>query len=408
MEWKHFDNIIIFLIACNSILLAIMDYRWKDTDSSTLEGTPKPLTNAIVDESEIFFTLCFTFEATVKILSMGLIMSKGCYLRDGWNCLDFAVVVTGLLQFIPGLANTSALRTFRLFRPLRSLSAIPSMKLLVNTLLNSVRQLSNILVLDNFFILTFAIFGLQMWQGTMHQRCRETERPVNGTWPIVQDDLRICGSFHSCSVACGSLYETTFIENGTEVTYEISEDIDKSEELKLLEFNYGITNFDEIGGAYLTIFQVTTLEGWADIMNMIQDGYNIYTGAAFFVVCVVTCSYFLLNLTVAVMLDKFKQLNQENTDRALHKYEKNQKRVQELKEMNSIMELRSQVSWSTTLNSFFQNAIYTDPGDPPQVDEAGHKIGRYKFKVCVLCWKMAQIPLFNSFILLLIVLNSGI
>ena len=57
--------------------------------------------------------------------------------------------------------------------------------------------------------------------------------------------------------------------------------------------------------------------------------------------CVVTCSYFLLNLTIAVMLDKFKQLNQENTDRALVKYEKNQKRVQELKKINSIMELRS-------------------------------------------------------------------
>jgi len=62
-------------------------------------------------------------------------------------------------------------------------------------------------------------------------------------------------------------------------------------------------------------------------MRMIQDGYNIYTGASFFVICVTTCSYFLLNLTVAVMLDKFKQLNQENTDHALQKYEKNQKRV---------------------------------------------------------------------------------
>ena len=59
-------------------------------------------------------------------------------------------------------------------------------------------------------------------------------------------------------------------------------------------------------------------------MNMIQDGYNMYTSAIFFIICVLICSYFLLNLTVAVMLDKFKQLNQKNTDRALMKYEKNQ------------------------------------------------------------------------------------
>ena len=70
------------------------------------------------------------------------------------------------------MGNVSAIRTFRLFRPLRSLSAVPSMKMLVNTLLLSVSQLSNILILDTFFIMTFAIFGLQMWEGVIHYRCR--------------------------------------------------------------------------------------------------------------------------------------------------------------------------------------------------------------------------------------------
>ena len=59
----------------------------------------------------------------------------------------------------------------------------------------------------------------------------------------------------------------------------------------------------------------------------------------------VLCSYFLLNLTVAVMLDKFKLLNQENTDRALLKYEKNQRRVQELKQINNITELKKKISF---------------------------------------------------------------
>ena len=62
------------------------------------------------------------------------------------------------------------------------------MKILVNTLLNSVSQLSNILVLDTFFILTFAIFGLQMWEGVTHYRCRQTKYPENGDWKVVEDD----------------------------------------------------------------------------------------------------------------------------------------------------------------------------------------------------------------------------
>lgn len=132
MENKWFDRSVIFLIALNSLLLGLMDYTWKDDGKQT--GIP--VINLIAERSEILFTLFFTFECCVKILSMGLIVANESYLRDGWNWLDFLVVVTALLQSFVG--NVSAIRTFRLFRPLRTLSAIPSMKILVNTLLNSV------------------------------------------------------------------------------------------------------------------------------------------------------------------------------------------------------------------------------------------------------------------------------
>lgn len=83
------------------------------------------------------------------------------------------------------MANVRAIRSFRLLRPLRSLSAVPSMKILMNTLFNSLKQLTNILIVDTFFILIFAILGLQMWQGIMHYHCRETEYPENGDWKRV-------------------------------------------------------------------------------------------------------------------------------------------------------------------------------------------------------------------------------
>jgi len=51
-------------------------------------------------------------------------------------------------------------------------------------------------------------------------------------------------------------------------------------------------------------------------MVMIEDGFNIYISAFFFISCVVICSYFLLNLTVAVMLEKFKRLKQRGIVRA--------------------------------------------------------------------------------------------
>ena len=75
--------------------------------------------------------------------------------------------------------------------------------------------------------------------------------------------------------------------------------------------NYGYTNFDNFGRAFLTIFQSITLEGWTDVLYLIGDAYNVYVSAIYFVLCIIICSYFLLNLTVAVMLENFGKLNKK-------------------------------------------------------------------------------------------------
>lgn len=90
-EWPWFDRIIILLIGLNSLMLGLMDYTY-------VEGVgEKPLGNKFVDNSEILFTVFFTFECFVKIMALGLIMDKTCYLRDIWNWLDFIVVVAALV-----------------------------------------------------------------------------------------------------------------------------------------------------------------------------------------------------------------------------------------------------------------------------------------------------------------------
>lgn len=44
-------------------------------------------------------------------------------------------------------------------------------------------------------------------------------------------------------------------------------------------------------------------------MYINQDGYNNWLPAIFFSLCIIICSYFLLNLTVAVMLENFSHLS---------------------------------------------------------------------------------------------------
>ena len=105
----------------------------------------------MLDVADVVFVVFYTLECLIKVLGMGFILEPGSYLREAFNWLDFLVVVCSLLTWIPALKSVSGLRTFRLLRPLRSLTTMPSMKILISTLIASVAQLGGVLVLAVFF-----------------------------------------------------------------------------------------------------------------------------------------------------------------------------------------------------------------------------------------------------------------
>lgn len=60
-------------------------------------------------------------------------MHRNAYLRNGWNILDFSIVMIGLASAALSLFNFSqldvkALRAFRVLRPLRLISGLPSLQ----------------------------------------------------------------------------------------------------------------------------------------------------------------------------------------------------------------------------------------------------------------------------------------
>ena len=53
------------------------------------------------------------------------------------------------------------------------------------------------------------------------------------------------------------------------------------------------------------------MEGWTSIMYIYQDVYSEGVVIGYFVICIVICSFLLLNLTIAVMLSKYEELQQD-------------------------------------------------------------------------------------------------
>lgn len=159
----------------------------------------------------LIFSIVFTIEAFIKIVSMGFVVHKNSYLRDYWNWLDFLVVCIGFIELFPIIpaANLKSLRTLRVLRPLKSINAFPSMRRLIGSLLASLPSLANAVVFMLFIFLLFGILGVQQFKGVFYQRCRETPYPINDTvtglaahWPIDYEVERLCTIDGSGSFQC--------------------------------------------------------------------------------------------------------------------------------------------------------------------------------------------------------------
>jgi len=134
---KFFERFIITLILIYSVLLGMKDYT--DYDNKT------PV-NMFIENIDPYFNVIVYLEFIFKVIAMGFYGEPGAYLDDGWNWIDFFVVTSSAAQQLMNLLNLaqgggkalSALRAFRLLRPLKLLTSIPSLKLLLGTLINSV------------------------------------------------------------------------------------------------------------------------------------------------------------------------------------------------------------------------------------------------------------------------------
>lgn len=66
-------------------------------------------------------------------------------------------------------------------------------------------------------------------------------------------------------------------------------------------------NFNNVGYAILTIFQILTLENWTDgNMYNYMDASNYYVAIVFFIALVIFGAFFILNLVLAQIILSFE------------------------------------------------------------------------------------------------------
>merc|ERR1719409_636375 len=105
----------------------------------------------------------------LKIIAYGFAFTPKAYIKDGWNILDFVIVmisIAGLFaELFPVLGKLKSLRILRVLRPLRLLNRIASMKLIITSLVQTLPSVLNVTGVVVVFHLVFAILGMQMFGG---------------------------------------------------------------------------------------------------------------------------------------------------------------------------------------------------------------------------------------------------
>ncbi|KAM4663220.1 voltage-dependent T-type calcium channel subunit alpha-1G [Discoglossus pictus] len=281
-----------------------------------------------------FIFAFFAVEMIIKMFALG-IFGKQCYLGDTWNRLDFFIVIAGMLEYSLDLQNVSlsAVRTVRVLRPLRAINRVPSMRILVTLLLDTLPMLGNVLLLCFFVFFIFGIVGVQLWAGLLRNRCfvpenfslppsleleqyyrteNEDENPFICS-QARENGMRYCRSVPvrreegiECSLDYYSYNSTSNTSCVNWNQYYTNCSAGEHNPFK------GAINFDNIGYAWIAIFQVITLEGWVDIMYFVMDAHSFYN-FIYFILLIIIGSFFMINLCLVVIATQFSETKQRES-----------------------------------------------------------------------------------------------
>uniref|UniRef100_A0A6I8T1Q7 Voltage-dependent L-type calcium channel subunit alpha n=1 Tax=Xenopus tropicalis TaxID=8364 RepID=A0A6I8T1Q7_XENTR len=319
VEWKPFEMIILLTIFANCIALAIYLPMPEDDTNSV---------NTILEKIEYIFLFIFTIEAALKIVAYGFILHSDAYLRNCWNILDFTIVSVGLFTIVleqinkvqgvtaPGGTgfNVKALRAFRVLRPLRLVSGVPSLQVVLNSIIKAMVPLLHIALLVLFMIIIYAIVGKELFSGKMHKTCYYKATDVIATVEK-PSPCSTTGQGRQCAI------------NGSECRGWWPGP------------NNGITHFDNFGFAMLTVYQCITMEGWTEVLYWVNDAIGNEWPWIYFVSLILLGSFFVLNLVLGVLSGEFTKEREKAKSRGA---------FQKLREQQAMDEdLRGYLDWIT-------------------------------------------------------------
>ena len=311
-EWTWWSRGVLTLILINSLMLTLED-PFDDPPSSEL--------GKLLETMSTIFSVVFTIETVVRMLALGLWGHHNGFFHSSWNNMgitrtdasththsihtltrlhahtlihahttDLAIVLAGLME-LGGSSSVkfSMLRTLRVLRPLRSITRIPSLRLLITTIIQAWRPLSCAVLVTGVLTTSLGIVGVASFQGKLRNRCYSIRTGL-ATATTRRCDIGSNGPRMLLKGAFTCPYGEQCLPLGLPLPGE------------------PVASFDNIFDASLSVFRIMLLDNWRNIMFDTADATSVLS-ILFFLLVVMGGPCFATNLFLAVLTQRLKDLS---------------------------------------------------------------------------------------------------
>ncbi|CAG7826855.1 unnamed protein product [Allacma fusca] len=269
-----FGNVILCCILISSAMLAAEDPLYEKSEK-----------NIILSKFDIFFTTVFTIEICLKMISFGFVLHTGAFCRSAFNLLDLLVVCVSLIAFFfssGAISVVKILRVLRVLRPLRAINRAKGLKHVVQCVIVAVKTIGNIVLVTCLLQFMFAVIGVQLFKGKMHT-CNDPSKLTGAE----------CQGYF-IKYKNGDIYRPMWEKRN---------------------FTNNDFNFDTVGKAMLTLFAVSTFEGWPQMLYLSIDSHAEEEGpkhnfrpfvAVYYIIYIIIIAFFMVNIFVGFVIVTFQ------------------------------------------------------------------------------------------------------
>ena len=323
VEHPFFDKAILACILFTSALLLFERPEWSVVQASCdrggcgSENSPACCSQASLYDTfaamDQLFSIVFLTEMTLKILVFGFILHPGSYLRNSWNVLDGIISVMGMMSaFGDGAFKfMKVLRVVRALRPLRVVRRHPNLRVAVLGLISAIPAIISVMPLLMFWYAMWAMLGVSTFKGMMYSCYNPNDQTFVGV-----AESQGGPQWAPSATLSGPDSVPTIIEC---VTSGQGNAVWKSKPY----------SFDGFWAALLTLWEMSTTEGWMDVMAALSDSPIAFPGVTpipnlnpfwptmYSVVHIFFGSFIFMNVIVSKVINNYMKVKTENSGESM-------------------------------------------------------------------------------------------